>query len=236
MKVDMPMRNYRMIDAMFIAFMDNICMQLRSDIEILTEYGVNDEKIKYVEQLCHRIKYFPDDNRIKYHIVGKTEELKAASTALIDEIRMIIVRAKACFGDKSAFVKNLGMSNVGNLSYDKLISSSKAMIPALEAALPQLADYGFTIDTINSLSDKIKAVEDAWQSRKNMMDERVNTTIERINLSNELYEKVAMYAEIAKAVFVKSNPVRYKQYLLSKGRKRSADEEIGTNESSPAEN
>ena len=45
-----------------------------------------------------------------------------------------------------------------------------------------------------------------------------------------------MYAEIAKAVFVKSNPVRYKQYLLSKGRKRSADEEIGTNESSSAEN
>ena len=235
MKVDMPMRNYRMIDAMFIAFMDNICMQLRSDIEILTEYGVNDEKIKYVEQLCHRIKYFPDDNRIKYHIVGKTEELKAASTALIDEIRMIIVRAKACFGDKSAFVKNLNMAKVGNLSYDKLISNSKAMIPALEAALPQLSDYGFTVDTISQLSNKIKAVEDAWQSRKNMMDERINTTIERINLSNELYEKVAMYAEIAKAVFVKSNPVRYKQYLLSKGRKRDANAEIKTNENNATE-
>ena len=58
------------------------------------------------------------------------------------------------------------MSKVGNFNYDKLISSTKAMIPALEAALPQLADYGFTIDTINSLSAKIKAVEDAWQSRK----------------------------------------------------------------------
>ena len=236
MKIDMPKRNYRMMEADFTAAMDRMCWLLRDNMAILTEYGVTEAKIEYVEQLCHRIKYFPDDNGIKYSIVGKTEDLKAASTALIDDIRLIIVRAKACFGDKSAFVKNLGMSNVGNLSYDKLISSSKAMIPALEAALPQLADYGFTIDTINSLSDKIKAVEDAWQSRKNMMDERVNTTIERINLSNELYEKVAMYAEIAKAVFVKSNPVRYKQYLLSKGRKRSADEEIGTNESSSAEN
>ena len=235
MKVDMPMRNYRMIDAMFIAFMDNICMQLRSDIEILTEYGVNDEKIKYVEQLCHRIKYFPDDNRIKYHIVGKTEELKAASTALIDEIRMIIVRAKACFGDKSAFVKNLGMSNVGNLSYDKLISNSKAMIPALEAALPQLSDYGFTVDTISQLSNKIKAVEDAWQSRKNMMDERINTTIERINLSNELYEKVAMYAEIAKAVFVKSNPTKYKTYLLTRAIKQKSGEESVAMESEAME-
>ena len=34
-----------------------------------------------------------------------------------------------------------------------------------------------------------------------------------------------MYAEIAKAVFVKSNPVRYEQYLLSKGRKHKADVE-----------
>ena len=235
MKVDMPMRNYRMIDAMFIAFMDNICMQLRSDIEILTEYGVTEDKIKYIEQLIHRLKYFPDDNRIKYTIVGKTEDLKAASTALVDEIRLIIVRAKACFGDKSAFVKNLNMAKVGNLSYDKLISNSKAMIPALEAALPQLSDYGFTVDTISQLSNKIKAVEDAWQSRKNMMDERINTTIERINLSNELYEKVAMYAEIAKAVFVKSNPVRYKQYLLSKGRKRDANAEIKTNENNATE-
>ena len=127
------------------------------------------------------------------------------------------------------------MSKVGNLSYDKLISNSKAMIPALDAALPQLADYGFTVDTISQLSNKIKAVEDAWQSRKNMMDERINTTIERINLSNELYEKVAMYAEIAKAVFVKSNPVRYKQYLLSKGRKHKADAEIKTNENKATE-
>ena len=55
-------------------------------------------------------------------------------------------------------------------------------------------------------------------------------------MSNELYEKVAMYAEIAKAVFVKSNPVRYKQYLLSKGRKRNAEEEIETIERTPVEN
>ena len=127
------------------------------------------------------------------------------------------------------------MSNMTNFSYDKLIQASKAMIPTLTEALPQLADYGFTIVTINSLSDKIKAVEDALQSRKNMMDERINTTIERINLSNELYEKVAMYAEIAKAVFVKSNPVRYKQYLLSKGRKLDTDAEIKTNENNATE-
>ena len=216
MKVDMPKKNHRMMMANFTAEMDRFCWQFRADIAILTEYGVTEEKLEYIEQLCHRVKYFPDDVGIKYTIVGKTEDLKAASTALVDEIRMIIVRAKACFGDKSAFVKNLNMSKVANFTYDKLISSSKAMIPALEATLPQLADYGFTPATISSLSGKIKAVEDAWQSRKNMMDERINTTIERINLSNELYEKVAMYAEIAKAVFVKSNPIRYKQYLLCK--------------------
>lgn len=36
-------------------------------------------------------------------------------------------------------------------------------------------------------------------------------------------------------VHVKSNPVRYKQYLLSKGRKHKADAEIKTNENNATE-
>ena len=228
MKIKVPLRKYNMTEAIFQSTMSLFCNNFRKDINILTEYGITEEKVVYIETLLERIKVFPNDVGIKYSIVVKTEELNAATSALVDEIRMIIIRAKACYGAKSTFVKNFEMSNIGNLSYDKLITNSKAMIPALKSALPQLEDYGFTIETINSLSSKIKAAEDAWQSRKNMKDERVNTTIERINLSNELYEKVAMYAEIAKAVFVKSNPVKYKQYLLTKGIKHKAEAEAET--------
>ena len=227
MKVIVPTRKYNMTDDKFLSDMSWLCSILRQDINILIEYGITEDKIAFIEQLYNRIKVFPYDAKVKYTIVGKTEELDAACTALVEEIRIIIVRAKACFGAKSTFIKNLRMSKVGNFSYDKLITSAKAMIPALETALPELADYGFTVDTINSLSAKIKAAEDAWQARKNMMDERINITIERINLSNELYEKVAMYAEIAKAVFVKSNPAKYKTYLLTQAIKQKPGEESG---------
>ena len=109
------------------------------------------------------------------------------------------------------------------------------MIPTLAEALPKLAEYGFTAETLAELSAKIAAFEDARLAQNQMQKSRANATVERVKMSNELYEKVAMYAEIAKAVFVKSNPVRYKQYLLSKGRKRDTDAEIKTNENNATE-
>ena len=236
MKAKVENRKYNLNDSDFILLMHNIIRELRKDIIDLENYGINKEKVDYVDDLCNKISYFlPNDVQL-CDIVGKTQEMKAAYSALLDVNRMIVLRAKACFGAKSTFVKGLGMSDMTNFSYDKLIQASKAMIPTLTEALPQLAEYGFTAETLAELSAKISAFEEARLAQNQMQKLRANATVERVKMSNELYEKVAMYAEIAKAVFVKSNPVRYKQYLLSKGRKRNAEEEIETIERTPVEN
>lgn len=136
------------------------------DIEILTEYGVTGGKNQIHWTINSSFKILPDDNRIKYTIVGKTEDLKAASTALVDEIRLIFVRAKACFGDKSAFVKNLNMAKVGNLSYDKLIPKlvklSDPRIRSRSATIIWLAD----LLLIPFLSYQIRLKQ--WKMRGNL--------------------------------------------------------------------
>ena len=236
MKAKVELRKYNLNDSDFLLLMTNIIRELRKDIIELEKYGIDEEKVDYVDKLCNKIlDFLPDDVQI-CDVAGKTQEMKTAYSALLDDNRTIIVRAKACFGAKSGFVKSLGMSDMTNFSYDTLIQASKAMIPTLTEALPQLAEYGLTTETLAELSAKITAFEEARLAQNQMQKLRANATVERVKMSNELYEKVAMYAEIAKAVFAKSNPVRYKQYLLSKGRKRKADAEIETIESMPLEN
>lgn len=229
MKAEVMNRKYNLNDTDFIFLMFNIIKELKKDIIELEKYGIDEEKITYVEELCNKISYFLSDDVLICDVGGKTQEMKSAYSSLLEEIRRIIVRAKACFGSKSTFVKSLGMSEMANFSYDTLIQSTKAMIPTLTEALPQLAEFGFTLDTIVELSAKIKAFEDARLAQNQMQRSRINATIERINMSNELYEKVAMYANIAKTVFAKTDYIRYKKYLISKGSKRKATGEVEAN-------
>ena len=223
MKTERINRKYNINDAEFLALMSNIIRELRKDIDVLKNYGIDEEKINYVDELCNKLyETMPDEVQL-CDVGSRTQEMLDVYAALIEKIRMIVMQAKACFGAKSPFVKSLGMSEMTRFNYDTLIQASKTMIPTLTEALPQLAEYGFTMDSIAELSAKIKSFEDARLSQNQMKKARINATIERVKMSNELYEKVSVYAGIAKTLFAKTDTIRYNQYLLTKARKQKAE-------------
>ena len=133
--------------------------------------------------------------------------------------------AKACFGEKSAFVKNLELSNYSRFSFEKLISASKSAIPLLEENLESLKEVGLTAERIQDLLDKIKSAEDAKLTQKKHKEDRINATKDRIKLFNEIFEQVMIYADIANAVLAKTNPRRAKYYTLSHHRKMKRENE-----------
>ena len=216
MAINQVKRVYRMDDVELITVMKNYCRYFRQDLAELSKYGMDESTIDFLDSFCLRMQSMGDDVYYKYNIVEQTESLKARKSDLITTIRMIVVRAKACFGDKSTFVKNLRMAELTRYSYDKLISAAKETIPLLEEYLEPLKKFGMTEESIAELSDKIKALEEAKLAQKTEQDRRIDATAERIKLNNELFETVTMYAKIAKAAFAKSDPERYSHYLLSR--------------------
>lgn len=132
---------------------------------------------------------------------------------------------RACFGDKSTFVKNLELSNYSRFSFEKLISASKSIIPLLESNLESLKELGLTAERIQDLSDKIKSAKDAKLAQKKYKEDRINATKDRIKVFNEIFEQVMIYANIANAVLAKTNPRRAKYYTLSHHRKMKRENE-----------
>ena len=198
---------------------------LKQDIAVLSNFGIDENKVDTLIALCKSIEVFPPDVQYKYSLYEKTEALEVATSDLKEAIRIIIVQSKACFGDKSAFIKNLELSNYSRFSFEKLISASKSIIPLLESNLESLKEVGLTAERIQDLSDKIKSAEDAKLAQKKDKEDRINATKNRIKTFNETYEQVMIYANIANAVLAKTNPRRAKYYTLSHHRKMKRENE-----------
>jgi len=205
---------------------------LRDDIPSLSKYGINEAKVDSLDSLCRSVEYARDDEHYQININEATREVKAAIFKLKDSISMIVCLSRACFGDKSAFVKNLELSEYANFPFDKMISSAKAIIPLLESNLDSLKEVGLTAESIQDLSDKIKTAEEAKLAQKKQKEDRINATHDRIKLLNEAYEQVMTCAAIAKTVFAKSDPTRASYYSLSRYRrmKREKADDAGENE------
>ena len=212
-------RKYTMSDVDMWWAIYRMSNYLKQDIEVLSAYGIDENKVDYLISLCKSIEAYPPDAQYKYTLYEMTEALDLAISDLKEAIRIVIVQSKACFGDKSAFVKNLELANYSKFPFEKLISASKSAIPLLESNLESLKEVGLTTERIQDLLDKIKAAEEAKLTQKKHKEDRINGTKDRINLFNEIFEQVMIYANIANAVLAKSNPRRAKYYTLSYHRK-----------------
>lgn len=218
-------RKYTMSDVDMWWAIYRISNYLKQDIEVLSKYGIDADKVNNLISLCKSIEVYPPDVQYKYSLYEMTEALEVAISNLKEAIRIIIVQSKACFGDKSAFVKNLELSNYSRFSFEKLISASKSAIPMLESNLESLKEVGLTAERIQDLSDKIKSAEQAKSAQKKQKEDRINATKDRIKVFNEIFEQVMIYADIANAVLAKANPKRAKYYTLSHHRKMKRENE-----------
>ena len=225
MKYIQSKRIYAMSDNDMWWIIRRIINYLRDDIPSLSKYGINEAKVDSLDSLCRSVEYARDDEHYQININEATREVKAAISKLKDSIRMSVCLPRACFGDKSAFVKNLELSNYSRFSFEKLISASKSIIPLLESNLESLKEVGLTAERIQDLSDKIKSAEDAKLAQKKDKEDRINATKNRIKTFNETYEQVMIYANIANAVLAKTNPRRAKYYTLSHHRKMKRENE-----------
>ena len=84
----------------------------------------------------------------------------------------------------------------------------------MTAFLPDLADTGLTQAMLDDMEDLNDEFEVAKNSQNTKVSERDSSTEERIIKGNEIYSLDAIYCEIGKRVYAKSDPAKYNDYII----------------------
>ncbi len=216
MKKKRLQRNYSMSDMKLYSFATDLRFALERSLDDLSIYGLTIEKIEELKENADSFNNFDADIITIADIRIATNEKKEIFAELRRQIRKMALRFQLKWGAKSSQVKALEATGMNNFIDDLLIVLAKRILERLNLYFVELATEGLTQEMINAFADLIGSAESALNNQKNLINQRNDTTIERIQKGNELYDLVVKYSEMGKKFYASNFPSRYKAFVKYK--------------------
>ena len=207
-------RNYNMSDAELCMFTSNLCNTMTRDLTDLADFGITAPKIAALKALGDAFEVLPSDEVLLAYVIAATEAKTALAESVKETIRNMVTRCQIKWGVDSWQEKSLGVKGMNRFTEDSLLIAARRTHTQMTTFLPELADTGLT----QAVLDAFEAMNDELEAAKNEQFDRVSAreiaTANRIEKGNEMYSLDATYCEIGKRVFAKTDPAKYKDYII----------------------
>ena len=207
-------RNYNMTDAELCMFTSNLCNTMTRDLTDLADFGITAPKIAALKALGDAFEILPSDEVLVAYVIAATETKSAKAELVKEAIRNMVTRCQIKWGADSWQEKSLGVKGMNSYTDDSLLMAGRRVHTQMTAFLPDLADTGLTQAMLDDMEDLNDEFEVAKNSQNTKVSERDSSTEERIIKGNEIYSLDAIYCEIGKRVYAKSDPAKYNDYII----------------------
>ncbi len=207
-------RSYSLSDGELATFVSNFIGILNRDLDDLSAFGLNEDKINDLRAKGNDFELLPSDEYSAGMQAIATENKNNLLSLLKDTTYQLAWRVEAKWGINSSQYKMLGISGLYNQPEDTVLRLARNVSRCMEMFLSDLEDYGLTQDIINDYDVAINDVETAKNNQNDAMIQRDADTQNRIVAGNELYKIVTTYCEIGKRIYAKTNPAKYNDYII----------------------
>jgi hypothetical protein len=129
-------------------------------------------------------------------------------------MRQMNWRAESKWGTYASEYQKLGAENISLQPEDSLLRISRNMYDILTAYLPELSEFGLTETILEDFLNLTNEFEEAITAKNNAIVQRQADKKKRIQMGNELYRKLAIYCDIGKKLYAKTNPAKYYNYVI----------------------
>ncbi len=231
-------RNYNFTDSELYGFAMDLTNNLSRDVENLSVFGINEEKIAQLKDLAVEFGDFYDDVLSSGDVMTIVDEKNRLKAEVIKEIRNMIMRCRLKWGRKSQQEKSLDAAELHNIQNEILLVTSRRVHEIMTGFFPELAGNVLTQEVLDNFESLNTSFETAINDQKIKSSQRISNTIKRKKLGNEIYELVSYYSNIGKNFYSNKNPAKYNNYKiyrdsrkLKKSSKMKEEEVIETPES-----
>lgn len=207
-------RNYSLTDGELATFVSNFIGILNRDLDDLSTFGLNEDKINDLKNKGDDFEMLPSDEYAAGMQAIATENKNNLLSILKDKTYQMAWRVEAKWGINSTQYKMLGVTGLHNQPEDTILRLSRNVSRCMEMFLSDLEEFGLTQDIIDDYNVNINDVEVAKNNQNDAMIQRDAATQERIVAGNELYKIVVSYCEIGKRLYAKTNPAKYNDYII----------------------
>jgi len=190
-----------------------------TDIAELTQYGIDAAYLSAFEAEIDLLEVFPSDRMMRTDKSISVEEKEELREELVPMLRDFAVRAKLTFEPKSVEAGAFKFAFPGSFNDRDLLVLARKIKRNADEYLAQLASAGLTQAMIDELDTKTTAFENKLDAVAAAHNKRTQSTRDRINLANSIYDKTRKIADVGKNYFADRNYAKYSHYLIYTGAK-----------------
>ncbi len=207
-------RNYKMSDADLCMFASNLANDMDRDSAAFAPFGLSAPGILAFKAKGDAFENLPTDIETEGAVMETTLSKNSTMIQLKDGIRNMALRVEMKFGKDSVKYRNLMFTGINNIAENDLLYAARRVKRVVTGYLADLIEEGLTPEVLGEYSDLIDSYEEAKNVNHDKFDARREASKERCEAGNELYALVTKYCDIGKRVFVNTDPVKYKCYLI----------------------
>lgn len=213
-------RTYRHTDADFIQLSDSIQDSLTRDLPELTSYGITIDTINDLKATRDAFSDTPVDELLSGMMMMATRDKDVKREEILQHIRQIGNRARIHFGEDSAIFRRFGMSMLSRNNDLELYRTARIVALVATEYLTPLAPTGLTAGMITELETATIEYNNLLDLKQLAVSNRDLAVENRIELGNELHEKLKKLAAQGKLCWEYTNEALYNDYILYKDRKK----------------
>jgi hypothetical protein len=219
-------RKYNFIDAELYGVTSNLCYRLVRDLSELSVFGLSAQDIENLKALNDSFGKLSPDGSILADIMLANDDKNILRNKLLETFRNMAMWVKLKWGADSVNYKRLDLKNPSQLNDYLLLITARNIHAKMMEYQPYLETLGLTqaiLDDFENLNSQFENALNAFTDSKVMRDQK---TTERIVKGNELYDVVTKYCSLAKRIYEKTNPAKYNDYLIYKGKGKKKKDAI----------
>ncbi len=196
------------------------------DITEFENYGISADDISAFRTKVEELENMRIDEDYRGLVMEATQNKDAMAKPIKSSVREIAFYIKQTYGIKSGAYARLNIGNIGKLSDSKLSRTAKSFCRVVRSMeLPLTDAISAKLLELESINEQFTVLIDEKDKR---IEERDLATLNRVILSNEIYNKFSHYSQLGQVIWAEHNGAKYNDYVIYGSSKKK--------DSSPPEN
>lgn len=193
---------------------DNLQHSYTRDETAFMKYGYDTSANQKLGDNTSKLKLIPSDDFFMGQQTLATDAKNQAKEALITNIYDLKSRVKLVYGLSSVEYNLFKFNKLNSLADSELIPYSYHVVRTAEPRLSELAKRMVTQESLDTLMANRETLDTKIDTQAAAISERREKSIERISLSNAIYEQVKELSEVGKLIWNKVNDAFYTDYVI----------------------
>lgn len=182
------------------------------DITEFENYGISAAKIQAFKTKVEELDNMRIDEDYRGLVMEATQNKDALAKPIKSSIREIAFFVKQTYGVKSGSYARLNIGEIGKLSDTKLSRTATSFCRVVRLMNLTLTDaIENKLSELESITEQFIVLIDEKDKR---IEERDVATLNRVILSNEIYNKFSNYSQLGQVIWAEHNEAKYNDYVI----------------------